>query len=58
MWFSTLTVGHEVTIVTVKEYGGPVLKDSRFVFGRGGMITVAVKSLNPLATSFLTPDFI
>lgn len=31
-----------VAIVTVKEYGGPVLKDSRFVFGRGGMITVAL----------------
>jgi hypothetical protein len=58
MWLSALTVGHEVTIVTVKEYGGPVLIDSRFVFGRGGMITVAVKSFNPLATSFLTPDFI
>ncbi|KIJ92250.1 hypothetical protein K443DRAFT_113859 [Laccaria amethystina LaAM-08-1] len=42
MWFSTLTVDYEVTIVTVKEYGGPVLIDSRFVFGRGGMITVAL----------------
>ena len=57
MWFSTLTVGNEVAIVTVKEYGGPVLKDSRFVFGRGGMITVAVKSFNRLATSLLTPNF-
>jgi hypothetical protein len=57
MWISTLTVGHEVSIVTVKEYGGPVLKDSRFVFGRGGMITVAVKSFNPLAKSLLKPNF-
>lgn len=31
-----------VAVATVKEYGGPVLKDSRFVFGRGGMVTVAL----------------
>jgi hypothetical protein len=57
MWFSTLTVDHEVAIVTIKEYGGPVLKDSRFVFGRGGMITVAVRTFNPFATSLLKPNF-
>jgi len=32
----------QVTVATIKEFGGPVLKDSRFVLGRGGMVTVAV----------------
>ena len=32
----------QVVVVTIKEFGGPVLKDSRFVLGRGGMVTNAV----------------
>lgn len=32
----------QVAVATIKEFGGPVLKDSRFVLGRGGMVTVAV----------------
>jgi hypothetical protein len=32
----------QVAVETIKEFGGPVLKDSRFVLGRGGMVTNAV----------------
>jgi len=34
-----------VAVATIKEFEGPVLKDSRFVFGRGGMVTVALITL-------------
>ena len=39
----------KVAIETIKEFGGPVLKDSRFVLGRGGMVMNAVMiPLQPL----------
>ncbi|KIJ91639.1 hypothetical protein K443DRAFT_114773 [Laccaria amethystina LaAM-08-1] len=47
----------DLTIVTVKEYGGPVLKDSRFVLGRGGMITVALIVLTR-TLFYHSPDFL
>ncbi|KIK01469.1 hypothetical protein K443DRAFT_678331 [Laccaria amethystina LaAM-08-1] len=34
-----------VAVETIKEFGGPVLKDSRFVLGRGGMVTNALIKL-------------
>ena len=49
MWLYELTVNMstqlkliQVAVATIKEFGGPVLKDSRFVLGRGGMIMNAV----------------
>ncbi|EDR14545.1 uncharacterized protein LACBIDRAFT_292004 [Laccaria bicolor S238N-H82] len=39
---STESKSTEVAVATIKEFGGPVLKDSRFVLGRGGMVANAL----------------
>ena len=54
MWLYKLTVNMstqlkliQVAVATIKEFGGPVLKDSRFVLGRGGMVMNAVMNSLP-----------
>ena len=54
MWLYILTVNLstqlkliQVAVATIKEFGGPVLKDSRFVLGRGGMVMNAVMISSP-----------